>query len=625
MKITNIIHQQIAQLKWHILACFGLVMVLPLENAFVNFFDGDGFYDDRMFYAGMLISIFLSGLIASSNIQADFKQTRYTFWRSKPVNATLFIILKFFTGLSIAIFIVACPFLFGLVTTLIQGEEFLKNDSVIMSIIFATLALLAYAFCFASNILVRKTARSWLIGITLTCLTLLLPFILPFNYSLSSDRNGFFFIKCLFAVIAGGMVFSFVFAVLAAGRNWHLKTNLKGLLWVGAALLISLMLLFSTQVANIRVLDEKESQFASTDCLSAVDGRVMLADYGYVDVTGGKINLQPFDDRFFKYIKTRPKGKDADEYIKASDNKGFSWAWAFRRVFYMLDGEIFQLKMMAYYEPEKRADGKETRSRNYKKLFLLRRRLADDGPYALTVLDLSDFLQSHGGSLSLGRVLMRRFDNKLVLCIGDKLVEVDLSMSNKLEISNKHDLVTTRGWIFAKDNKEYRIPLLPVEGIGPVERIKSSIDYHIANILGDSQRSFNYSCVDIHNDKIAFIVHGEDNFTRCEVTRWDDKSIYFKITAVRDFTILENTFGSNWWYHTFVKDGRFYAWSKHDLLVFDIRSSGGIRKLGHFIRAQTEIEDVLVLDDGNILLALEHEKIKNMGDMEHTLALLKKP
>ena len=64
MKIFNIIHQQIAQLKWHILACFGLVMVLPLEQAVVNFKDGDGFYPDKaMVVPAMLISVLLAGLI----------------------------------------------------------------------------------------------------------------------------------------------------------------------------------------------------------------------------------------------------------------------------------------------------------------------------------------------------------------------------------------------------------------------------------------------------------------------------------------------------------------------------------------------------------------------------------
>ena len=33
MKVAGIIHQQICQLRWHLPACLGLIMVLPVEEA----------------------------------------------------------------------------------------------------------------------------------------------------------------------------------------------------------------------------------------------------------------------------------------------------------------------------------------------------------------------------------------------------------------------------------------------------------------------------------------------------------------------------------------------------------------------------------------------------------------
>ena len=42
MRVSGIIHQQICQLKWHLLACLGLLMVLPVEEAVVNLKAGDG-------------------------------------------------------------------------------------------------------------------------------------------------------------------------------------------------------------------------------------------------------------------------------------------------------------------------------------------------------------------------------------------------------------------------------------------------------------------------------------------------------------------------------------------------------------------------------------------------------
>ena len=44
MKIGRILHQQVFQLRWHFLACLGLMMVMPLEEAIVNFNDSAGFY-----------------------------------------------------------------------------------------------------------------------------------------------------------------------------------------------------------------------------------------------------------------------------------------------------------------------------------------------------------------------------------------------------------------------------------------------------------------------------------------------------------------------------------------------------------------------------------------------------
>ena len=44
MRIAGIIHQQICQLRWYLLACLGLIMVLPIEEAVVNFRAGAGFY-----------------------------------------------------------------------------------------------------------------------------------------------------------------------------------------------------------------------------------------------------------------------------------------------------------------------------------------------------------------------------------------------------------------------------------------------------------------------------------------------------------------------------------------------------------------------------------------------------
>jgi len=86
MRISGIIHQQICQLKWHLLACLGLIMVLPIEEAIVIHKAGGGFFSDSMTFAAILFGPLLAGLIACANVQGDLNEKRYIFWRSKPAN-----------------------------------------------------------------------------------------------------------------------------------------------------------------------------------------------------------------------------------------------------------------------------------------------------------------------------------------------------------------------------------------------------------------------------------------------------------------------------------------------------------------------------------------------------------
>ncbi len=94
MRVSGIIHQQICQLKWHLLACLGLLMVLPVEEAVVNLKEGDGFFSTAMTFPVVFVGPLLAGLIACANVQGDLNEKRYIFWRSKPANIKLLITLN---------------------------------------------------------------------------------------------------------------------------------------------------------------------------------------------------------------------------------------------------------------------------------------------------------------------------------------------------------------------------------------------------------------------------------------------------------------------------------------------------------------------------------------------------
>ena len=63
-------------------------------------------------------------------------------------------------------------------------------------------------------------------------------------------------------------------------------------------------------------------------------------------------------------------------------------------------------------------------------------------------------------------------------------------------------------------------------------------------------------------------------------------------------------------------------------MVFDVRSNRRIRKLGHFVRMNYNINDMEVLEDGNILLCMRWKPEFNRNQprkYKHYLYLLKDP
>jgi len=118
MRISAVVvYQQVRQLIWHLLACLVLVMVLPLDEAILNFLEGRGFYSERFFVLSMMFSPLLMGLIGCANVQADLNERSYIFWRSKPASTKLFITIKYLVGLIAGSVIVVCPLVFSIVSS----------------------------------------------------------------------------------------------------------------------------------------------------------------------------------------------------------------------------------------------------------------------------------------------------------------------------------------------------------------------------------------------------------------------------------------------------------------------------------------------------------------------------
>lgn len=609
--IMRVIYQQVRQVMWQFLACLGLVMVLPIEDAFVNLRDGDGFYSHGMSMVGIMIAMPLMGLIACSNVQADFKEGRCDFWRSKPIRTKIFVTLKFFIGLIVALILIAFPAVFGIASSYICDAYEESPQAIAQTLGFASIVgVLVYSFCFGCNIVVRRTARGWLIGLAGASLAVLLPFMLPLGIKdVGTDMVSLALKFCLIMSVLL-LAVPFAFSLFAASRNWHLKTNLKGLMWAVAGLLFVLMMFFSRQVANIKVLDEKEVERIYRNSFQNIEGEIIFNGQNYVEVDNNKISLR---EAFgYTQIHTRRDFPKVDTSYEVSRYPNDPWGDALVK---KIGDDLYAFEVQQLFrrtEPKKRII--------VEKVFLVSHKYSDNGWQVASTIDISDSIDENK---SLWVAEMRLIDDRLVVLFRGNVIVADTSEPEEMELVSRESALFMRR-IGHDRRKEFSIPLLPVEGVSIEERVKLSIDL----ACGYDFYVYKYSRVDIHDGKMSFVaIDGDRGVIRYDVTGWDEKKIYSQLVAFRNLTFLERKTWAGRSYKMFVQDGRLYSFSRDELYVFDVRTSGRIRKLGHFVRRDYELKDVEVLADGNILVCWWWEQRVDGNAIygKSILGLLEKP
>lgn len=635
MKIGRIIHQQIFQLRWHFLACLGLMMVLPLEEAIVNFKDGAGFYSISSILVILSLAPLLAGLIACANVQADLEDRQYLFWRSKPVRTWIFILLKFFTGMGIALVLFAVPFLFIWISSTICQSDVQMVDKELWGFVFiyCLVPIMPYSICFFCNVLVRKTARAWLIGMAATGFILLVPFVLPINIRTLVNNKYPIWLFIYPVVAAVAAITALVLSLWAAGRNWHQQANLKGLLWAGAGILFALMLFFGRQIANIKVLDEKVTSDPYLRCLNPIPGGILMDIYYEIRTTDNKIHLNNYPIRSYQESRsqwmTMPPGERKDENLKLSLLYPSS-PWP--SCYHQIGDSLYAFGIFAYVLEEKKPD-KNRPDRFYKKLYMRSFQFQEGSYTPVSTVEVSDLLDEE----ECPACGMRIIEDKLIVLINRSCVVAEVTNGGELVILQTYkDYIRTDRRMELDRRREFSIPLVPVEQIGMEQRIKLSIDWnHWRYEFSGIGRMFNNTITDRNDDTIYFYVLSEVSYkqyelSRYEVIRRDDQNIYCRFVNSRPFTFLERLFG-NMYDHlgSFVHDGKLYFYTYQKLMVFDIRSQR-IRKLGHFERVSHyfDIKDVAVLEDGNILMSAVtggHEHIDGQVVWRGSLYLLENP
>jgi hypothetical protein len=615
MKIPLIIHQQICQLRWHLLACLGLLMLLPIEEAVVNLKEGDGFHSIAMVIAAVTFSPLLAGLIACANVQGDLDEKRYIFWRSKPANVKMLMTIKFLVGLVASLLVLACPLVFAVATAILFTRDRIGQDLTHSAPFFVLMAIMTYSLCFACNVLVRKSARAWLIGMLLAGLLLVLPFILPLNYRDFVTDVMRWTLSAYLVIVLGASMAAFVFSLYATQHDWHLRTNLKGLLWVGAGLLFILMRLLSSQVGNIKILQEKplradEIGPSWNESLQLIADRLIFQRRSYVEINKNSISLSNISD-------TTQAGFTRVPWLDNPRMRTYPNPWS-GGIYKKISDDLYSFAIRAEY----RREGKMA---IYERVHLASRKLVGESWIQAGELDISDCLTNRTDGF---RMAMRLIHQTLVVCVNKSFIVVDVTDPNELKrTSTKLDALKMPMPFYPDRQKESAIPLLVVNGINIEEQIRLSIDLSYQFHYGRND-IFDRSIVDIDNGKIAFFLASGKDIARFDVTRWTQKNIYLKLSSVRPFTILEGIMGHLYVRDSFVKGGNLYCYGENTLLVFDIRSNHHIRKLGHFVRMSCSIEDFEVLEDGRILLDMWRDKDLGVGGRYHQqryLYLLENP
>lgn len=621
MRISGIVHQQICQLKWHLLACFGLIMVLPVEEAIVNLQTGDGFYSAGGAAFTALFAPLLAGLIACANVQADLNEKRYIFWRSKPAGIKLLMALKFVIGLIAALAVLACPAVFSIVTSILSGgfhfNELVAPNVWALALTFLLMPIMTYSLCFACNVIVRNTARSWLIGMFLACSLLILPLMLPLDVKdvvtdVVFGISGFYLPMMLTASAV-----AFVFALLAAQHDWHLQTSLKGMLWATAALVFALMILLANQVANIKVLDEQHVGDSWHNDLNRIEDRIIYRDRTYVDIDDDRISL------------TDMKGADPNtsplpEMLlprELKDCNDSTYPDFGDRMFHETADGIYNYTIHRYYLTElfERPNRQPLKRRNYKSIVLNTDKLIGKSFRPVCDLDLSDCLTDQKDRAWMG---MRLIDNMIVVRVNNSVVVVNAKDPSKLKrIETKLDVLKKLRFFHTEDPNRFAIPLLPIESINLENRVKFSIDLRYSY-----PGMYNSSMVDIHNGVISLLRVSEKNISRFVVTNWDNENIYCTLAETRPFTPLEHLTAAPYSWRTLVRNGRLYHYHQENLMVFDIRPGHRIRKLGHFVRMQHDFHDIAPLNDGRILLSTtNYREMNEYNEPKAYLYLLENP
>ena len=622
MNAGRVLHQQLVQLRYHFLACLGLIMVVPLEEIVVGLVEGYGDYRPHLSLPFLFLGPLLTALIACATVQADLDEKRCLFWQSKPVRAHLFLAFKYVVGLVLSLAILACPMGFVAACSYLMTQDSPMPGFTLYTLNVVLISVLTYSTSFLCNVLVRRTARAWLIGMALAGFVLLIPFMLPLPAEDVVTDVLKWMAGIYLTITLGATVLAFCLALAAIHYRWHLHTNLRVLLWSGAGLIFLVAVLLGRQVANIRILDEVQVTHVPNGTFVKEPGRYEFMNLEVTTADDG-ISVRDLDiqarekerEILLERLRAMPPHYEVEEGLRLtrfphSEFGGLTW---------QLGDHEYTFGLHIYYGRGNVIDenGREFERTLCKKVYLRSFQRFGQVQLPVTTIDLSDsiFERRHL------RQAMRRIEDKLLVFFQDQCLVVRINDGGELELIERSKYLRMAR---ISNDEPFTIPLLPAAGVDIRERVKLSIDLAVRYF---PRRIHSASLVSDYDQKMRFALVTGDRLARYDVLDWNQEKVHCQFRDARAFFFG----GSSWDGDYFVQDGKFYLHNWNTLMVFDIRADHGIRKLGHFQRYSDtfSIGDIGVEENGNIVLfstpVSEFYDDRDLLRARSTIYLLKAP
>lgn len=610
MNTVRVLHQQVMQLRYYFLACLGLIMVVPIEETLGGLAEGHGDYRLHISIPFLMMGPLLTALIACATVQADLDEKRCLFWQSKPVRTHVFLAFKYVIGLVLSLAIIACPIGLVAACSYLVTHHSPMPGFLLYSLNVALISVLTYSTSFLCNVLVRRTARAWLLGMALAGFVLMIPFMLPLPAEDVVTDVLKWMAGVFLTVTLSATVLAFGLALMAMHYRWHLRANLRGLLWGGAGLVFAIAVLLGRQVANIEILDEVRAGYSRRNLLVKEPGRYGWGT-GELTIEGDRLAVSDLDHDMTEQERTRREA--LDQRLQAMSphyevEEGLSLrshpSSRFGRMTWELEeGEHFVAFYVYSREEEVERDNGEYYTRHRDERVYLRL-FQKAGPVELPIstIDLSDCI----GGQRHAWPAMRRIEDQLVVLVGDQCLVIEIKTNRDLEIVERNRYQGMTPYFYSRRKLDpasptrddvFAIPLIPGDGVDIRQRVKLSVDL-AAGIYGG--RLHQETLVSDSNDKMRFASAIENGMARYDVLGWDREEIQCRFRDARRFLFG----GDSWGNDSFVHAGRYYVHNWNTLMVFDIRADHGIRKLGHFQRFSDtfEIGDIGVEENGNIVL-----------------------